>query len=238
MSASGEAVWYCRHSGPGTFEETARRVSHAELAVAQLLAREGHHVKSLPEARGPGRTADFTACGVLVETKSFRALSERGGRPPSPEQVANKMLDARAQGTVFVAWAGESGLSEQAARSGYVMFCQQAMSEGLGRLRAVRVVGEGFDLRFDPVADLRASWQARRLARAGWRPSRAVGVPSRAVGVPSRAAVSAARGQGGRRAGAGSVQLERAQQGQRRPKAPRRAQVPELGAARAGSPRL
>jgi hypothetical protein len=38
------------------------------------------------------------------------------------------------------------------------------MAEGLGRLRSVRVVGEGFEVNFDPVADLRASWQARQQA--------------------------------------------------------------------------
>jgi hypothetical protein len=165
MSAASGSVWRCHHSGPGSFDETARRVGHAELAVAELLAKEGHHVRSLPEGRGPGRTADFLACGTLVEAKSFVTVAEREGRLPSAESVANKMLNARGQGAVAVIWAVGSGLSEAVARSGYLMFCQRAMSEGLGRLRSVRVVGEGFDVRFEPVADLRAGWQADKRAR-------------------------------------------------------------------------
>ncbi len=158
---AGEGLSRCRHAGPGTYDETARRVGHAELAVAELLMKEGHHVKSLPEGRGPGRSADFLACGVLVEAKSFMPLAERSGRSPSAQAVANKMLDARGQGAVAVIWAVGSGLPEPVARSGYLMFCERARLSGLGRLRSVRVVGEGFDVTFDPVVDLRAGWQVR-----------------------------------------------------------------------------
>lgn len=161
MSPRAEGPWRCRHTGPGTYDETARRVDHPEYAVAQLLVREGHHVRSLPERAGSGKTSDFVACGVMVEVKAFQSLSERHGRPPSAEGVVNKLVTASEQGAVGVVWAGASGLSAASARAGYVMYCLHAVGHGLGRLRSVRVVGEGFDISFDPVADVRAAWQAR-----------------------------------------------------------------------------
>lgn len=171
MSAAGEGPWRCRHSGAGSFDETARRVSHAELAVAELLAREGHHVRSLPEARGQGRMPDFLVCGVTVEAKCFESLAQRGGRPPTAASVANRIIDASGQGALVVLSGRDSGLSEAAVKSGYLLFRDQALARGLGRLRWVRAVGEGFDISFDLVADLRAAWQARRSS-----PSAAVGV--------------------------------------------------------------
>jgi hypothetical protein len=137
--------------------------------VAQLLVREGHHVRSLPESRGAGKTPDFVACGVLVEAKSFESLAERRGRPPSAEGVANKLVKASEQGAVGIIWAGASGLSQATARAGYLLYCRHAAVHGLGRLESARVVGEGFDVSFDPVADLRAVWQAGATPRL--RPS-------------------------------------------------------------------
>jgi len=161
VSATAQGPWQCRHSGPGTYDESARRVDHPEYAVAQLLVREGHHVRSLPERAGAGKTPDFVACGVMVEVKSFQSLSERHGRAPTAEGVANKLVVASEQGAVGVIFAGASGLSVAGSRAGYMMYCQHAVDHGLGRLKSVRVVGQGFDLSFDPVADVRAAWQAR-----------------------------------------------------------------------------
>jgi hypothetical protein len=192
VSAGTEGPWRCRHSGPGSFDESARRVSHAELAVADLLVREGHRARSLPDGRGRGRTPDFLVCGVTVEAKSFESLSQRGGRPPSAASVANRIIDASGQGSVAVLAGGESGLSEATVRSGYLLFCQQATAIGLGRLRWVRAVGEGFDITFDPVADLRAAWQARRGLKA---PAPAAGTehsPARPTRPPRRSAAPAA----------------------------------------------
>ena len=166
MTSAPGGPWRCHHSGPGSYDETARRVDHPEHAIAQLLVQEGHHVRSLPEGRGPGRTPDFLACGVTVEVKAFLSLAERGGRPPDAGKVANKMIDARDQGAVtFISGRG-SGLSEATARSGYLLFCQNALEKGLGKTRSIRVLGEGFEASFDPVADLRATWQARQAQRA------------------------------------------------------------------------
>lgn len=169
-SAGGDrGPWRCQHSGPGTYDESARRVSHSEYAVAQLLVQEGHHVRSVPESRGAGKTPDFVACGALVEAKSFESLAERRGRPPSAEGVANKLMQASEQGAVGIIWAGASGLSQATARAGYLLYCRHAVVHGLGKLESARVVGEGFDVSFDPVADVRAVWQAGATPRL--RPS-------------------------------------------------------------------
>lgn len=158
---STEGPWRCQHNAPGSFDESARRVGHPELKVAELLVREGHHVRSLVDGVGPGRTPDFSACGVTVEVKTFRSLDERRGHLPDAVKVANKIVDGSGQGAVVFVLGGESGLSEGAARSGYMLFCQHALDKGLGKARSVRVVGEGFDLVFDPVTDLRAASKAR-----------------------------------------------------------------------------
>jgi hypothetical protein len=147
--AGGGPGWPCRHYAgvPGRLDESARRLSHEELAVARTLVREGHQVSSLAERPGV-RTADLLACATLVEVKSFRSPQERGGRPPGPRAVANKLLDARGQGSVAVIWAGASGLSAVSARSGYERFRQWATVKGFGGLQAVRVLGGGLDLGF------------------------------------------------------------------------------------------
>jgi hypothetical protein len=155
----------CQHpSGGGTFDESARRVSHEELGAAEVLVAEGHHVRTVAERRGV-RTSDLIACGTSVEVKSFQALGERGGRPPGVRSVANKILDARGQGAVAVLWAGQSGLSETTARAGYGMFCQRALDEGLGRLRAVRVIGAGFDFSVNAEEGLRLVRATREVER-------------------------------------------------------------------------
>lgn len=154
--------WQCYHSGgAGIFDETSRRASHEELAVAKVLAGEGHYVRTAPERPGV-RTPDLIACGTSVEVKSFRSLSERDGRPPSAGAVARKLLDARGQGALAVIWAGESGLSEATARAGYASFCQRALEHGMGKMRSVRMIGDGFDVSVRPAADLRSAPEARR----------------------------------------------------------------------------
>ena len=162
---------HCRqHHGPGALDETARRASHEELAVAVVLVAEGHQVRTVAEQRG-ARTPDLIACGTSVEVKAFQSLSRRGGRPPRPEAVANKLLDARGQGAVAVIWAGGSGLTPAAAKTGYGMFCDQALVHGLGRLRSVRMIGKGFDISLRPLADLRLARQ-RALQPARRPPAR------------------------------------------------------------------
>lgn len=165
VEPGGADVWHCRHIvSPGSVDETARRVSHEELAVASLLAAEGHHVLTVPERRG-ARTPDLVVCGTSVEVKSFQSLAERPTGAPRAKQVANKLLDARGQGAVAFIWAGRSGLTADAARQGYMEFCDVAAREGLGRLRMVRVVGDGFDLALPALQDVLRS---RRELGPGW----------------------------------------------------------------------
>ena len=137
--------------------------------MARLLAAEGHQVRTVPERNGV-RTPDLVACGTSVEVKAFQTLEQRGGRLPSARSVANKILDARGQGAVAVVRAGESGLTRATAQAGYALFCERAVEKGLGRLRAVRVLGKDFDISMAAVADVR---QARRLGpQAGPLPHR------------------------------------------------------------------
>jgi hypothetical protein len=165
VGAGTGAPWLCQHEpAAGTFDESARRASHEELAVARVLVAEGHQVRTVPERAG-ARSPDLVACGTSVEVKAFLGLEERGGRPPGPRAVANKVLDARGQGAVAVLWAGTSGLSPATARAGHALFCDRALGEGLGRLRAVRVIGPDFDISLSPAAGLREARQARLNAR-------------------------------------------------------------------------
>ncbi|HTW09184.1 MAG TPA: hypothetical protein VME46_16885 [Acidimicrobiales bacterium] len=181
--------WPCRHHGPGTFDEQARRASHEELAVARLYQAEGHGVRTLAERRG-ARTADLLVCGVPVEVKSFRSVAERGGVPPSAKSVANKLLDARGQGVVAVIWATNSGLRPETAHAGYEMFCQKAADDGLEKLRAVRMVGEGWDLSRNAVLDMRLSKQSTaqpgKLVRTALEGARRERGPRATVGAPPR----------------------------------------------------
>jgi hypothetical protein len=162
---SGPPEWHCHHpGGGGGFDETARRASHEELAVAKVLAAEGHSVRTVLERKGV-RTPDLVACGTSVEVKAFQTLEQRGGRPPRAEHVANKMLDARGQGAVAVIWAGESGLTRGTAQAGYRLFCDRAREKGLGRIRAVRVIGKGFDMSFKPTAQMGVARRAVTAVR-------------------------------------------------------------------------
>jgi hypothetical protein len=157
----------CRHHGTtGSLDESQRRASHEELAVALALAAEGHQVRTVAERKG-ARTPDLIACGTSVEVKAFQTLEQRSGRPPSPRSVANKLLDARGQGALAVVQGGDSGLTKATARAGYAMFCEHAAQKGLGRLRAVRVLGKGFDMSFGAIADVRQLRQGRQAVRPG-----------------------------------------------------------------------
>ena len=158
--------WACRHGGAaGTYDETARRASHEELAAAHSLVADGHHVRTLAETR-QARRADLEACGVAVEVKSFLSLAERGGRPPRAASVANKLLDAAGQGSVAVLWARGSGLGEAEARAGYRLFQAKARARGLAPDLPARLVGDGFDIWPEVVPTLRPAAAAGRAARA------------------------------------------------------------------------
>ncbi len=132
---------------PTAVDERSRRLSHEELAVATLLAGEGHRVRSLPERPGSGPIADLEVCGTPVEVKSFLSLPDRAGRVPTTRSVCNKLLGARAQAPTVVLFTQGSGLRQEVARGGVAEFAAQGRP---GRITAVRVVGDGFDLEFSP----------------------------------------------------------------------------------------
>jgi hypothetical protein len=147
----------CTHGPvPGRLDETARRLSHEELAVATVLAREGHAVRSLRESRGGGRKADLEVCGAAVEVKSWLPAGERG-RAPTARSVLNKLIDASGQAGMVVLNAEGSGLPAGAARRGVALFAERR-TRADGALRAVRVMGDGFDLTwsFRPVREIRS----------------------------------------------------------------------------------
>ncbi|HET9060259.1 MAG TPA: hypothetical protein VFN61_10090 [Acidimicrobiales bacterium] len=148
----GSGLDVCRHAGgPGTFDESARRLSHEELAVARLLANEGHNVRSQAERRGV-RTGDLVVCGTEAEVKSFLPLQgpplQSRAKPATPESVANKLLRASGQGSVAVIWAKGSGLSAAGARAGFGLFSAMAARQGATGISAVRVIGDSYDLSF------------------------------------------------------------------------------------------
>lgn len=139
----------------GSVDEQARRLSHEEFRVARLLAADGHRVRSLPESRTGGRRPDLEVCGSGVEVKSFLPLAERG-RPPTPQSVFNKLMNAAGQAdSVFLYGAG-SGLTPRTVRAGLARLAADGRAP---RLSAVRAVGDGFDL-----AWARGPGIARRLS--------------------------------------------------------------------------
>lgn len=134
----------------GSLDESARRLSHEELHVARALAAEGHTVRSLPDGRGRGRTADLEVCGVPVEVKSWLSLGERHGVAPGPRSVVNKLISAEGQSGLVVLVANGSGLSASAATTGVARYAALRPSSSI---RTVRVLGDGFDLSW--------TWQPR-----------------------------------------------------------------------------
>jgi len=153
----------CGHGrSAGRLDERARRLSHEELAVAHHLAAEGHHAASLREHPGNGPVADLEVCGQAVEVKSWLPLPQRDGRVPGPRSVVNKLLSARDQAATVVLYARGSGLTETAARAG---MAEYAGRRDGGKVRTVRILGDGFDLGWERtrVAERSASADGPRL---------------------------------------------------------------------------
>jgi hypothetical protein len=159
----------CTHEGvtTGYLDETARRLSHEEYAVARCLAAEGHAVRSLANGRDSRRGADLDVCGQRVEIKSWLPIAERDGRPPTPRSVLNKLIDASEQADICVLYGRRSSLTPAAVRDGIGLYAARHVSP-LG-LRAVRAIGDGFDLGWDRPVDRRLNRQPerRRLLTAG-----------------------------------------------------------------------
>lgn len=133
----------------GALDESARRLSHEELHVAERLAAEGHAVRSLPEGRHRGRTADLEVCGVPVEVKSWLSLADREGSPPGWRSVVNKLIGAEGQSRVVVLSATGSGLSASDAAMGIARYAAERPSSCIHTIRAI---GDGFDLSWGRVA--------------------------------------------------------------------------------------
>jgi hypothetical protein len=170
----------CTHGAAGGWvDEAARRLSHQEMAVARLLAGEGHRVRSLAEWPWLGPTSDLEACGASVEVKSFLAVGDHPSRrPPTAEALCNKLIKASSQGEVAVIWGAGSGLSRRVADQGVALFAAQP---GSRRVEQVRVLGDGFDLSWSGpelsrLRDLPAP--ARLPARRGLQPPASTGAPA------------------------------------------------------------
>jgi hypothetical protein len=132
------------HDRSGRLDETARRLDHPELAVARCLVAEGHDVVTIPERGGRGPIPDFLVCGQPVEVKALLTRSERtDGRRATAATVHNRLVSAVDQaGVVVVATAG-SGCGAADAAAGVRSF---VATRRTGRVGAVRVMGDGFDL--------------------------------------------------------------------------------------------
>lgn len=111
--------------------------------MAQLLAREGHDVRSLPETRGRGRTPDLLVCGRGVEVKAWDPLEVRRGRPPTSRSVLNKLLDGGDQAPAVVLFGRGSGVSPATVRRGLALYTGHPAGF---KVTSARVLGDGFDL--------------------------------------------------------------------------------------------
>lgn len=128
--------------------------------MAQLLASEGHQVRSVSESPGGGRTADLDVCGAPVEVKSYLALSARS-RAPGPHSVFNKLLSAAGQADSVVLVGTGSGLTPQTVRRGISLLAESGRAPALS---SVRAVGDGFDMSW-----MRRPGLALDRPAGGWR---------------------------------------------------------------------
>ena len=107
---------------PGTLDESARRLSHDEFAVAQQLASEGHDVHSL--ATAPRVAAERRTCWCAEPRwRSSRGSAGRAQAESAGSQVGGQQAAAsRGSGATVVLNGQGSGLSEAAARRGVEMY--------------------------------------------------------------------------------------------------------------------
>jgi hypothetical protein len=124
----------------GSFDERARRLSHGELSVARLLVAEGHDVRSRPEGRALGRTADLDVCGVPTEIKSLQPGA-------TSWTVENQLARAIGQGLVVIVDARGSQLKRRWAERGVERFA--ARRSWVGAVTAVRLLGDDYQLAYD-----------------------------------------------------------------------------------------
>jgi hypothetical protein len=149
----------------GALDESARRLSHEEVAVARQLASEGHEVRSLATRRGGGRTPDLLVCGAPVEVKSWLSRDERGGIPPGARSVVNKLIQAEGQAAVVILNGRGSGLRATEAEAGMRIYSRLPHRANVA---AVRILGDGFDLAWARQASLGQD-RSGPIDRQRWR---------------------------------------------------------------------
>jgi hypothetical protein len=133
----------CTHGpGPGRFDETARRLSHSELAAATRFRVDGHTVTALPEPPTKGPHPDLLVCGGLVEVKGWLRVEQRRG-PPGSSSVYNRLVQGAQQAPTVVLVGHGTGLTEAAARRGVDRYTTQNPTSPI---RDIRVLGDGFEL--------------------------------------------------------------------------------------------
>jgi hypothetical protein len=173
------------HAGAaGRLDETARRLDHPELAVARRLAAEGHDVVTVAERGRRGPVPDLVVCGQPVEIKSLLTTAEiksllttaeRGdGRRASGATIHNRLVSAVEQAGVVVISTEGSGCRPADAAAGLRSF---AATRETGKVTAVRIVGDGFDLGWLAPAGREAAAGERRAGRMP--PAPASTAPSR-----------------------------------------------------------
>jgi hypothetical protein len=143
---AGAAAFDCGHRhdpGRGRLDESARRLSHEELAAATVLAGEGHRVVSLADLGRAGRHPDLEVCGWPVEVKAFVSAEFRR-QVPTPQSVFNKLARAAGQSPHVVLFGVGSGLTPATVRRGLARY--GAGDRAVPPLSSVRVLGDGFDL--------------------------------------------------------------------------------------------
>ena len=148
----GSGSFDCGHvhnGSAGRLDESARRLSHEELSVAEAFRGAGHDVRSVAESRKGGRVPDLLVCGEPVEVKSFCAAADRQ-RAPSPQGVFNKLVDGAGQAPHVVLVGGGSGLSVETVRRGLSIYETARLNpeceSPLPALSSVRAMGDGYDL--------------------------------------------------------------------------------------------
>lgn len=158
MTSDADSVCGRHHRAPGLLDESARRLTHQELAVAEMLASEGHWIRSRPEHRGR-RSADLDVCGVAVEVKSWLSLEQRDGRPPTARSVLNKLMQADGQARSVVLYAGDSELTLGEAARGLQLYAATSRRQPLAN---VRIVGDTFDVGWTRRPELPRGVERRR----------------------------------------------------------------------------
>jgi hypothetical protein len=132
----------------GQLDESARRLTHEELAVARVLAAEGHDVQSQSDRPGMGRTGDFVVCGRETEVKTL-------GPKATPKSLANALIRAQGQGVDVVVDATKTRMHRLAVDRGLAEFGRRRVAyvdarrlEGRDpgpQIERIRVMGRGFE---------------------------------------------------------------------------------------------